>query len=321
MSYVYSAGVAYYDANKRFVNLTEAPTLTAHNLLTGAALAGAITITNIATGRYRVQVTDATLTDVIFGVVPAVADQTLHGDVAVMQEKVYHVADDIVTEITSLNDLDAAGIRTAVGLASANLDTQLGTIDGNVDDVKAVTDQIVFTEPNRVDASATVDAQAVADAIEPLIPTPENIWTYVKRTLTMTPAEVLAYITQTSITQVRGNTWEIPLTDLTLAGDKQQFVIKRHTSQPDEDAILFVDDLFGLLIVDGEDAEDETQADLDYTGTTLTLKVDAKIAAQLAVGNYIYGIQTVSADSEETVVSEVYSGIFTITADVVRATE
>jgi len=34
-------------------------------------------------------------------------------------------------EITALNDLDAAGIRTAVGLAGANLDTQLGDLPTN----------------------------------------------------------------------------------------------------------------------------------------------------------------------------------------------
>jgi len=39
------------------------------------------------------------------------------------------------TAISGLNDLDAAGIRTAVGLGSANLDTQLSTIDGVVDAV------------------------------------------------------------------------------------------------------------------------------------------------------------------------------------------
>jgi hypothetical protein len=57
------------------------------------------------------------------------------------------VASDVGTEIgtavwatatrtlTANPGLDAAGIRTAVGLASANLDTQLGTIDTNVDAV------------------------------------------------------------------------------------------------------------------------------------------------------------------------------------------
>lgn len=46
------------------------------------------------------------------------------------------------TGVTGFNDLDAAGVRTAVGLASANLDTQLGTIDNTADAIKAVTDNL-----------------------------------------------------------------------------------------------------------------------------------------------------------------------------------
>ena len=38
---------------------------------------------------------------------------------------------------TGFSTLDAAGVRNAVGLASANLDTQLSTIDGVVDDLKS----------------------------------------------------------------------------------------------------------------------------------------------------------------------------------------
>ena len=72
MSYLYTAGVQYHDANGRFVNLTQTPTLSAKNFLTGAALVGAVTITNIDVGRYRVQVTEDALTDVMFGVVPQI---------------------------------------------------------------------------------------------------------------------------------------------------------------------------------------------------------------------------------------------------------
>lgn len=61
-----------------------------------------------------------------------------------------------VTEIqTGLSTLDAAGIRTAVGLASANLDTQLAAIDDAVDTevaaIKATTDKLDATLENSSD--------------------------------------------------------------------------------------------------------------------------------------------------------------------------
>jgi hypothetical protein len=55
------------------------------------------------------------------------------------------------TNITGYTDLDAAGVRTAVGMASANLDTQLGTlataanlatVDTVVDAIKVTTDKL-----------------------------------------------------------------------------------------------------------------------------------------------------------------------------------
>jgi hypothetical protein len=49
--------------------------------------------------------------------------------------------------------LDAAGVRAAVGLASANLDTQLATIDTVVDAVKLKTDSLSFTVAGQVDAN------------------------------------------------------------------------------------------------------------------------------------------------------------------------
>lgn len=50
------------------------------------------------------------------------------------------------TGVTGFNDLDAAGVRSAIGLASANLDTQLTTIDDFIDSeitaIKSVTDKL-----------------------------------------------------------------------------------------------------------------------------------------------------------------------------------
>lgn len=62
----------------------------------------------------------------------------------------------------TVTPLTAAGVRAAVGLAAANLDTQLGTlataaaqavIDGNVDAIRAITDQMVFTKANELDVN------------------------------------------------------------------------------------------------------------------------------------------------------------------------
>lgn len=71
------------------------------------------------------------------------------------------------TGITGLNDLDAAGVRSAVGLSSANLDTQITGINTNidanetkidavdivVDAIKVKTDSLTFTVANQVDAN------------------------------------------------------------------------------------------------------------------------------------------------------------------------
>lgn len=46
------------------------------------------------------------------------------------------------TGVTGFNDLDAAGVRSAVGLASANLDTQLSTIDTVVDRIEVDTQDL-----------------------------------------------------------------------------------------------------------------------------------------------------------------------------------
>lgn len=90
------------------------------------------------------------------------------------------VGDNINATISSRSTLDAAGVRTAVGLAAANLDAQLSAIDDFVDTevaailaavdtevaaIKAKTDQLTFTVANQVDSNTlTVAANAIAAA-------------------------------------------------------------------------------------------------------------------------------------------------------------
>ncbi len=91
------------------------------------------------------------------------------------------VPDDAVVS-TGGSGLDAAATRAALGMASANLDTQLSTIDDFLDTevaaIKTKTDQLTFTVSNQIDANVidwkgatapamTGDAYAVVAAILP----------------------------------------------------------------------------------------------------------------------------------------------------------
>ena len=69
---------------------------------------------------------------------------------------------DTIDIIASTGGLDAAGVRSAVGLASANLDTQLSTIDTNVDAVLVDTGT---TLPASIAGLNDLDAAAVRTAI------------------------------------------------------------------------------------------------------------------------------------------------------------
>jgi hypothetical protein len=89
-----------------------------------------------------------------------------------------------VDNTTGTASLTAAAIRAALGMASADLDTQIGTlatasalstvegkidtVDGVADAIKAKTDQLAFTVANQVDANALtggLDAAGVRSAV------------------------------------------------------------------------------------------------------------------------------------------------------------
>jgi len=126
---------------------------------------------------------------------------------------------------------------------------------------------------------------------------------------------VTTAVSSGSITDIRGSSWSIPITDLTLDTNKQQFVIKRNVQDADTAALLFVDSATGLIYINGA-AGTAGDATLVYAGTTLTLTVKPGATAQLPVGTFHYGIQSVTAAGA---VEEPYGGIFTISGDYVRA--
>ncbi len=59
--------------------------------------------------------------------------------------------------VTGFTDIDAAGVRSAIGLASANLDTQIAAItapdNAGIAAIKTQTDKLTFTVANQLDAN------------------------------------------------------------------------------------------------------------------------------------------------------------------------
>jgi hypothetical protein len=151
--------------------------------------------------------------------------------------------------------------------------------------------------------------------------TPQQVWEYATRTLTQSATEVVAAVTGSSITQVRGNTWNFTLPNISLGGDKIQFVLKRSTGSSDDNAILFIDSDNDLIRINGREPAEGELATLIYDSQaeTLTIYVEAPVTAQLLSETIVYGIQSIDTTTGE--VREPYGDTFVIIPDAVRATE
>lgn len=181
--------------------------------------------------------------------------------------------------------------------------------DTAIDSVVEIFRSDVVLSPEAIEGMAT----AIRDGL------PEDIWSSSIRTLTQSPAEIVATVLGADITQIRGDSWAVQLTGVELESI-QQLAIKHSAKQSDSAALLFVDSVNGLTVLNGvaQDGEDSSKASLTYDGTILTLTVDASITAQLPVGSLQYGIQSISNNR---IVSEPYGGTFRVLADIVRETD
>lgn len=165
-------------------------------------------------------------------------------------------------------------------------------------------------------ASEQADTLLVSDVVGADSDTLETLSDQIDTIATWSSAAISASYASGAISDIRGSSWSIAMTDLTLDTNKQQFCIKRRAQDADADAILFVDSDTGLIYINGA-AGTASDATLVYAGTTLTLTVKTAATAQLPVGTFHYGIQYVTAAG---LVEEPYGGTFSITADIVRAT-
>lgn len=152
-------------------NLTNAPTAGDFTATMKTSIGTAVAASAVAsvTGNVGGNVTGSvgTVNALAANVITAAATATDFG--TEVGTAVWATTARVLTANTNLNDLDAAGVRAAVGLASANLDTQLAAIDDFIDTevaaIKAKTDQLVFTVANQVDVNVLDWKSATAPAM------------------------------------------------------------------------------------------------------------------------------------------------------------
>jgi hypothetical protein len=194
--------------------------------------------------------------------------------------------------IGNLNDLSAAEIRTAVGLAAANLDTQLAAMDTILDR---------FNTMIELDGSVyryTTNALELAPAGSGGGSTAAQIWSYASRTLTMTAQQIQDVVESNLITIHRGDTISISLTGLGDLSDAYDiiFTIKRSSGDPEDSAsMLQVRMEGGLIYLNGEVAADSALGDIlvvDEAEGDIEISVEAEASAELVPSEcYVCDVQ------------------------------
>lgn len=222
------------------------------------------------------------------------------------------------------NALIDSAYSTTRGLAGTALPDAAADAPGGLaaettaQSIKAKTDQLTFTTPNKVDASAevTVDAGAIAEAVA------AEVWEHTPRTLTSPATGADDSTTATAITRRRGDDWSIAVSSLELAGYQEVwFTIKRGYEALDTAAMLQVKQTTGLVRLNGAApaAGEAVKASLAVNGTndTATITVRAEATAQLLTGTFVYDLQWMDSAGD---IHTVSLGTFTVSSDVTRAT-
>lgn len=193
-----------------------------------------------------------------------------------------------VSDLQDAAALDAAGVRGAIGLREANLDTQL-------------------------DALPTAAENAA------------SVWTYAARVLTSTAASTIATITGSAISIQRGDTTSISLTGLGNISTRTKlwFTIKDSVQDHDTQSKVMVRENVGLIYVNGMTptqaglaASDAALNVTDETTGAVTIVLSAMLTAMLTPDTgLVYDIQMLTASG----VTTLTSSTATVVGDVTQA--
>lgn len=223
------------------------------------------------------------------------------------------------------NKIDAIDVTVNTIPTNPLLDTAYTAPDNaGIAAIQEKTEQLTFTAPNKVDASATVDPTGIATS-EELDIIGEKVDGVLNK-LNVSSVEFVTAVVGSNITILRGDTLAARLLDL---GDLTQyasldFTVKRVAGELDDAAKIRLrknasgtDD--GLLRINGAEYATATDGSIvidDLTTGDIEIKLKAAATQDLIPGNYVYDVQIITANEVRTLTT----GKATVTADVTRAT-
>ena len=231
--------------------------------------------------------------------------------------------DAAVSSRNAVAPLDAAGIRSAVGLTSANLDDQLAALPTAGENRDAVIAGLQAEDPP-IPANVTYqngDANTVPTVLAAIL----------EDTGTTLPGLMAAELSNTSdstasgaITRTRGNTWSISATIGAITGyTSLWFTVKHSKDDADSEAILQIklnepsaND--GLIYKNGSDSVTAGNGSItvsDDTTGEIIIALDEADTDDMPVGAFYYDIQALIGST----ITTPDSGTFTVTADVTRS--
>jgi hypothetical protein len=191
--------------------------------------------------------------------------------------------------------------------------------------IQSKTDQLTFTTPNKVDATATVDTTGIATSAA-LAVVDANVDAIKAKTdaLDVSSVTVVAAVNGTTITILRGDTFSGALTDIGALTDyvSIDFTVKENYSKMDDEATIRirknasgVSD--GLLRLNGAAALSSALGSIaidDLASGDITITLDETATDDLSTGTYVYDIQMISASGVKTLTY----GKLIVSADVTR---
>jgi hypothetical protein len=191
--------------------------------------------------------------------------------------------------------------------------------------IQSKTDQLTFTTPNKVDATATVDTTGIATSAA-LAVVDANVDAIKAKTdaLDVSSVTVVTAVNGSTITILRGDTFSGALTNIGALTDyvSIDFTVKESYSKTDDEATIRIrknasGTSDGLMRLNGAAATSSALGSIaidDLATGDITIALDETATDDLSTGNYVYDIQMISATGVKTLTY----GKLIVSADVTR---